>query len=54
MADKVSFNGYDLRTALAFILPNYSIDQDQEGQIIIYTGLTETVDDTYIPMKREG
>ena len=54
MADSTSINGYDMRTALAFIMPNYSIDQDQEGQIIIYTGLTETVDDTYIPMKREG
>ena len=40
-------NGYKLRTALEKLMPNYSIDQDNEGQIIIYTNLVETDNDTY-------
>lgn len=39
--------GYDFRTALAKIAPNYSIDKDNEGQLIIYTGMIETANDTY-------
>ena len=40
-------NGYKLRTALEKLMPNYSIDEDNEGQIIIYTNLVETNNDTY-------
>ena len=40
-------NGYKLRTALEKLMPNYSIDEDNEGQIIIYTNLVETDNDTY-------
>lgn len=40
-------NGYKLRTALEKLMPNYSIDQDNEGQIIIYTNLVETKNDIY-------
>jgi hypothetical protein len=40
-------NGYDFRTELAKLIPNYSLDVDNEGQIIIYTNLTETNNDNY-------
>jgi hypothetical protein len=40
-------NGYKLRTALEKLMPNYSIDEDNEGQIIIYTNLVETDNDIY-------
>jgi hypothetical protein len=41
-------NGYDFRTELAKIAPNYSVDKDNEGQIIIYTNLKEVGDDEYV------
>jgi hypothetical protein len=40
-------NGYNFRTELAKLIPNYSLDVDNEGQIIIYTNLTETNNDNY-------
>jgi hypothetical protein len=40
-------NGYNFRTELAKLIPNYSLDVDNEGQIIIYTNLTETDNDNY-------
>ena len=40
-------NGYDFRTELAKLIPNYYLDVDNEGQIIIYTNLTETDNDNY-------
>ena len=43
--------GFVFRTLLALIAPNYSIDKDNEGQIIIYTGLHEDDDDNYIKIK---
>lgn len=43
-------NGYKLRTALEKLMPNYSIDEDNDGQIIIYTGLVEGDNDTYQEM----
>lgn len=43
-------NGYKLRTALEKLMPNYSIDEDNDGQIIIYTGLIEGGNDTYEEM----
>jgi len=33
---------YDFITQLAKIVPNYALDKDNEGQVIIYTNLTET------------
>jgi hypothetical protein len=42
--------GYDFRTALAKIAPDYSIDEDNYGQIIIYTNLKEVDDDVYVEM----
>ena len=44
-------NGYKLRTALEKLMPNYSIDEDNEGQIIIYTNLVESDNDTYEEME---
>ena len=44
-------NGYKLRTALEKLMPNYSIDVDNEGQIIIYTNLVEADNDTYVEME---
>jgi hypothetical protein len=47
-------DGYELRTAIAKLIPNYSVDQDNDGQLIIYTNLTEIGDtDTYREMKEE-
>lgn len=43
-------NGNKLRTELAKLMPNYSIDEDNDGQIIIYTNLTETDNDNYEEM----
>ena len=42
--------GYDFRTALALICPDYDIQQDNYGQIIIYTGMKEVDEDTYVEM----
>ena len=44
--------GYDFRTELAKIAPNYSIDKDNDGQIIIYTNMKETESDTYREMTK--
>jgi hypothetical protein len=44
-------NGYKLRTALEKLMPNYSMDEDNEGQIIIYTNLTEGKNDTYVELE---
>jgi hypothetical protein len=40
--------GYDFRTNLAKICPNYSIETDNDGQIIIYTNLKDDGKDNYI------
>jgi len=44
-------NGYDFRTELAKLIPNYSLDVDNEGHVIIYTNLTENNNDEYIEME---
>ena len=41
-------NGYDFRTKLAEIAPDYGIDVDNYGQIIIYTNLMEIDNDEYV------
>jgi hypothetical protein len=41
-------NGYEFRTALAQIAPNYQIDEDNDGQIIIYTNMKEIENDEYV------
>lgn len=34
-------NGYTFRTELAKLAPDYVIETDNDGQIVIYTGLTD-------------
>jgi hypothetical protein len=46
-------NGYDFRTILATIAPDYAIDKDNYGQIVIYTNLREVGDDQYETMVEE-
>ena len=41
-------NGYEVRTALAKIAPDYDIQQDNYGQLIIYTNLMEIDNDEYV------
>jgi hypothetical protein len=41
-------NGYEFRTALAKIAPDYAIDEDNYGQLIIYTNLMEIDNDEYV------
>jgi len=45
---KTKMNGYKFRTALAKIAPDYQIDEDNDGQIIIYTNLKDDGNDNYI------
>ena len=40
--------GYKFRTALAKIAPYYQIDEDNDGQIIIYTNLKDDGNDNYV------
>jgi hypothetical protein len=49
-----AINGYDFRTELAKLCPDYTIDQDNEGQIIIYTNLIDAGEDMYVPRKEEN
>jgi hypothetical protein len=42
-------NGYKFRTALAKIAPDYQIEEDNDGQIVIYTNLQDDGNDNYIP-----
>ncbi len=44
-------NGNKLRKKLHKILPYIYIDKDNEGQVIIYTGLKETKDGNYKELK---
>ena len=41
-------DGYVFRSIVALIAPDYTIDVDNDGQIIIYTNLIETDTDQYI------
>lgn len=41
--------GFDFRTALSKIAPEYVIEEDNTGQIVIYTGLYEDGNDNYLP-----
>jgi hypothetical protein len=47
-------DGYIFRSLLAMIAPDYAIDVDNSGQIIIYTNLMETDNDQYIQWKDKG
>ena len=52
MTNKKVTDGFELRTALAQLMPNYRIGIDNEGQLIIYTNLIETTFDNYIEMEK--
>jgi hypothetical protein len=41
-------NGFKFRTKLAQIAPDYAVDKDNYGQIIIYTNLMEIDNDEYV------
>ena len=43
----------ELEEALEEILPSYQIETDNEGQIIIYSGLTESDDGELVPFDEE-
>jgi hypothetical protein len=43
-------DGYKFRTELAKLIPNYYLDEDYDGQVIIYTNLKETKNDNYKEM----
>jgi len=47
---KKFIDGYEFRTELAKLIPDYSIDVDNDGQVIIYTNLKETTYDNYTEM----
>lgn len=40
-------NGTELRTLVSRIFPNYSVGEDNDGQLIIYTNMTETSNDVF-------
>ena len=44
-------NGNKLRKKLQKLLPGSSFDKDNEGQVIIYTGLKETTNGNYKELK---
>lgn len=50
MSKKKVIDGYKFRTQLAKLIPDYGIDTDNDGQIIIYTNLKETKSDNYTEM----
>lgn len=45
-----TISGYEFRTALAKFCPNYTLDEDNEGQLIIYTNKVERENDIYEEM----
>lgn len=47
---KKTIDGYQFRTKLAKLMPNYGMDIDNEGQVIIYTNLKETKSGNYKEM----
>ena len=49
---KSIIDGFEFRTELAKLIPNYSIDEDNEGQIIIYTNMKETKNGNYKEMEK--
>ena len=44
-------DGHKLRTELEKLMPNYSLKSTLDGQIIIYTNLTQTTNDNYKEME---
>ena len=46
-------NAYKFRSALAKICPDYQIEEDDDGQIIIYTNLRDNDKGSYVPFVLE-
>lgn len=46
-------DGHKFRTELARLIPNYDMGVDNDGQIIIYTNLTEWTWDDYAEMDNQ-
>jgi len=54
MMDGLQMNKIDgdkLRSKIEKLLPNCSFDEDNEGQVIIYTNLKETTNGNYKELK---
>jgi hypothetical protein len=51
MANRKFVDGFELRTELAKLMPNYKIGVDGDGQLVIYTNLIETTFDNYVEME---
>jgi len=51
MKTTVIINGEELRTKLEELIPTASLDEDNDGQVIIYTGLAQTKNGNYYEMK---
>ena len=50
MKTKKVIDGSQFRTQLAKLMPNYGMGMDNDGQIIIYTNLTDAPYDDYMEM----
>lgn len=46
-------SGFRFRTKLAAFCPSYQIEEDNDGQIVIYTGLHDDGNDNYVPFDEE-
>jgi len=46
-------SGFRFRTKLAAFCPDYQMEEDYDGQIIIYTGLRDDGNDNYVPLGEE-
>jgi hypothetical protein len=44
----------ELEEALTEIMPGFEIGTDNNGQIVIYTGMTEDEDGELLPMDEDG
>ena len=51
MTNRKFVDGFELRTELAKLMPNYKIGVDGDGQLVIYTNLIETTFDNYVEME---
>lgn len=46
--------GFDFRTELAKICPDYQIEEDNDGQIVIYTNLRDDGNDNYVSFEEDS
>lgn len=42
-------SGFRFRTKLSALCPTYQIEQDDDGQIVVHTGLRDDGNDNYVP-----